>query len=215
MAISRLNYQRFTDSTDPAAISITVPSGTDAIVFVAGYYDSDGLVSVDIDGSLSFTIDFSQVSSGDADSAAIAHYLGTVSAGGHTLNVNWGSSRDYVGGLYVIYFSGVDSVGIRDTDNTQSASATLTFTTAVGDVVIVGGGTDVDPTVSNATKINYTLNSGMGAFIAELTADGTSEAIGVSSAANEGWGGIVLRMASGGGSSAVPVIMRSYRARRN
>jgi len=213
VAISRLNYQRFTDSTDPAALSITVPSGTDAVVFIAGYYDSDGLTSVDIDGTLTFTVDVSQ-SSGSNDSCAIAHYLGSVSAGAHTLNVNWASSRDYVGGLYVIYYSGVDSTGLRDSDST-SGGTSLTFTTEVGDVVIVGGGNDADPSFTNATEINYTFGGGMGAFIADMTADGTSETISITGASAIGWGGIVLRMASAGGASAVPVIMRSYRARRN
>jgi len=177
MAIDLLNYQRFTDATDPAALSVTIPSGTDCIVFAAAYYDSDGLTSVDLDGSSSFTIDFAYSGGGGRDCVSMAHLFVSGVSGSHTVNVNWASSRDYVGGLYVIYYSGVSSSGLRDSDSIAGAS--LTLTTMTGDRLVAVAALDGSATWTNCTEIDDTWGGSLQGTIADMTADGTSEVISI------------------------------------
>lgn len=180
MAIERLNYQRFTDATDPAALSVTIPSGTDCIVFAAAYYDSDGLTSVDLDGSSSFTINVAYGGGSGRDCVSLAHLFVSGVSGSHTINVNWASSRDYTGGLYVIYYSGVRSSGLRDSDSIDGNS--LTLTTVSGDRVVAVAALDMAATWTNCTEIDDTYGNGIYGTIADMTADGTSEVISVTDA---------------------------------
>jgi hypothetical protein len=195
VAISRLGFQEFNTATDPGALSCTVPSNTDCIVFAGAYYDSTpGLVSVDLDGSASFTVDVSLTGTG-GDQVGIAHLFQAVSAGAHTVNVNWNNALDYVGRLYVVYYSGVDSVGLRDSDG--GATNSLTLTTIAGDVVFAVAALDATPTWTNATVFDDTVGGGgIHGTVADMTADGVSETISVTEAST-GLGAIVLRPSSG------------------
>lgn len=201
MAIAQVGtVQKSSDRSDPFQWNVTIPDGTTCIVFAASYYDGTGddLASVDIGGSQVFTVAFNASGSTSFDMASMAVISrADLTTGAAQININWDSARDYVGQLYLLFLSGVDtSDPLRDSDSQQSLSPSLTFTTVSGDWVVCTACVDATIDWSNYTsELSEDVSPpGLYGSIMYLLADGVSETIGVT-AINTGWGGIVLKMA--------------------
>ncbi len=194
------SLQKSSSAADPLAWNVTIPAGANCVVFASGYYDgaNDDLVSVDIGGTQSFTVDFNASGSTGYDMASMAHIVrNDLSTGAVTINVDWDSTRDYVGQHYLLFLSGVQTGNPRDVKSQQSSSPSLSFTTEPDDWVVCIAALDMSPTWTNCTGLASDVVA-LYASIARLIADGSSETIAVT-AASTAWGGIVLIPAGAGG----------------
>lgn len=207
MAIARESFQErvLADSETVIAWSVTIPANTTAIVITAhaySFYSGNPLISANLNEAQNFTIDANIDPASDAG-VGIGHLFSPGSTGSQTINIVVGS-HGYDGYLYVIYYSGTATDGIRDSDAVGGTS--LTLTTQSGDMVVAAA-TDADNTSiswTNATEIDeYAAPAAYGIAIAQTAADGTSETVSTSGS-NVGLVAIVLK--AGGGASSTPSI---------
>jgi len=185
------------DSETEIAWTVTIPASTTAIVITShacAFWSGNPLVSADLNGTQNFTVDANIDPASDAG-VGIGHLFSPGSTGLQTINVTVGS-HGYEGYLYVIYYSGTATDGIRDSDAVGGTS--LTLTTQSGDMV-VSAATDADNTSiswTNATEIDeYAAPATYGIAIAQTAADGTSETVSTSGS-NVGLVAIVLKPAA-------------------
>jgi len=219
MAIERIGTylgHLMTSGQTTYAWSVTIPSDCTCIVIIGGgysVYSGEPLISADLNGTQSFFVDQSLDAANDSNVFA-GHLFSPSATGAQTINFTLGA-HGYDTYVYLLFYKGVATTGLRDSDEAQGTS--LTLTTQSGDFVVTVG-TDQDNnsiTWTNATEIyDYADSAGFSVAIAETVADGTTETVSISGS-NCAIAAIVLQPAAGGGASAVPVIMRSYRARRN
>lgn len=195
-SLTREGYQEYKhDSGETAyAWNVTIPSNTTCIVLtVGGYsvYSGNPLESANLNGTQNFTVDQNADNSGGV-SVGVAHLFSPGATGSQTINFTTGS-YGYDAYVYVIYYSGTATDGLRDSDGGVTNS--LTLTTVSGDAVVsvsVREESTIDFT--NATEIdeNY-LDYGATVGIAETSADGVSETVGTNGAV---LASIVLKPAS-------------------
>lgn len=197
--IKRESYQERALSSSETEIewSVTIPANTTAIVITVHCYvfwSGNPLVSADLNGTKNFTVD-ANIDPASEAGVGIGHLFSPGSTGSQTINIVVGS-HGYDGYLYVIYYSGTATDGIRDSDAVGGTS--LTLTTQSGDMVVAAA-TDADNTSiswTNATEIDeYAAPAAYGASIAQTAADGTSETVSTSGS-NVGLVAIVLKPAA-------------------
>lgn len=197
--IAREGYQEraLSDSETSFAWSVTIPANTSAIVITAhaySFYGGEPLVSANLNGTQNFTIDNSIDPASDAG-VGIGHLFSPASTGVQTVNIVVGA-HGYAGYLWIIYYSGTATDGLRDNDEIGGTS--LTLTTQAGDYV-VSAATDGDNTSiswTNATEIDeYAAPAAYGMAIAETVANGITEQISTSGS-NVGLVAIVLKPGS-------------------
>lgn len=194
--ITRESYAEYLlESGDTShAWTVTIPANTTAIVVAVGgygFYEGNPLVSANLNGSQNFTVDATLDDANDCG-VGIGHLFSPASTGSQTINITT-ASHGYGAYLYLIFYSGTATDGLRDSDSASSASVTLT--TAVGDMVVAVAFDDSDTSIdwTNATEIDeYAFTYSSGAAIAQLTADGTSETVGTA-AGNRAIAAIVLK----------------------
>jgi len=194
--ITRLGYQEreLADSETEIAWSVTIPANTTAIVVVSStyaFYSGNPLVSANLNGTQSFSVD-ANINPASTTGAGIGHLFSPSSTGNQTINLVVGA-HGYAGYLYVVYYGGTATDGLRDSDAIGGTS--LTLTTQSGDYV-VSAACDWDNTSiswTNATEIDeYAAPAAFGIAIAETEADGTSEQVSTSGT-NVGLVSIVLK----------------------
>lgn len=199
--ITRENYEErvLSDSETNFSWSVTIPSNTTAIVLVSasyGFYSGNPLVSayLDLETDQNFTVDANIDGTNDAG-IGIGHLFSPNATGAQSINVTVGA-HGYVGHLYIVYYSGTATDGLRDSDAVESTS--VTFTTVSGDKAVVCA-VDVDNTSiswTNATEFDETAApASYGIAIADMTADGVSETISTSGS-SVALAGIVLKPGS-------------------
>lgn len=202
MAIARESYQErvLSDSETEIAWSVTIPASTTAIVITShcyGFWSGNPLVSANLNGTQNFTVDANIDPASDAG-VGIGHLFSPGSTGSQTINIVVGS-HGYDGYLWIIYYSGTATDGIRDSDAIGGTS--LTLTTQSGDMVVAAA-TDADNTSiswTNATEIDeYAAPASYGMAIAQTAADGTSETVSTGGS-NVGLVAIVLKAAAAAG----------------
>jgi len=194
--ITRLGYQEreLADDESEIAWSVTIPANTTAIVVVSStyaFYSGNPLVSANLNGTQSFSVDVN-INPASTTGAGIGHLFSPSSTGNQTINLVVGA-HGYAGYLYVVYYGGTATDGLRDSDAIGGTS--LTLTTQSGDYV-VSAACDADNTSiswTNATEIDeYAAPAAFGIAIAETEADGTSEQVSTSGT-NVGLVSIVLK----------------------
>lgn len=194
--ITRESYEErvFSDSETTIAWTVTIPANTTAIVLTVlgyGFYSGNPLISANLNGTQNFTVD-ANIDPASDSGAGIGHLFSPGSTGSQTVNITVGG-HGYAGYLYIVYYSGTATDGIRDSDAIGGTS--LTLTTQSGDMV-VSAATDSDNTSiswTNATEIDeYAAPASYGIAIAETAADGTSETVSTSGT-NVGLVSIVLK----------------------
>ena len=198
--IARESYAEYLlpDSDSTYAWTVTIPANTTAIVVtVSGYdfYSGNPLVSANLNGSQNFTVDATLDDANDCG-VGIGHLFSPASTGSQTINITT-SAHGYNAYLYLIFYSGTATDGLRDSDSASNASVTLT--TAVGDMVVAVAFDDWDTSIdwTNATEIDeYAFYYSSGTAIAQLTADGTSETVGTAAGNNRAIAAIVLKPGS-------------------
>lgn len=194
--IARESFQGrvLSDSESSFAWTVNIPASTTAIVLTVqahGFYSGNPLVSANLNDSQNFTVD-ANIDPASEAGVGIGHLFSPSSTGSQTVNIVVGS-RGYVGYLWIIYYSGTATDGLRDSDAIGGTS--LTLTTVSGDMV-VSAATDADNTSiswTNATEIDeYAAPASYGTAIAQTVADGTSETVSTSGS-NVGLVSIVLK----------------------
>ena len=176
--------------------TVTIPASTTAIVITAhaaAYYSGNPLVSANLNGTQNFTVD-ANIDPASEAGVGIGHLFSPGSTGSQTINIVVGS-HGYDGYLYVIYYSGTATDGIRDSDAIGGTS--LTLTTQSGDMVVSAATLDnTSISWTNATEIDeYAAPAEYGIAIAQTAADGTSETVSMSGS-NVGLVAIVLKPAA-------------------
>lgn len=188
----------------PFSFSVTIPAETDIIViFDLGWeYNISGATL----GAQSFTIDHESTQGGSNDDVALLHLFSPSSTGAQNISVSYSTSHGDDSRVYAIYYSGVDTAGLRDSDVADGYS--LTLTTQSGDVCVVGAAADSSISWTNATELASGGATGVGdTSVAHLTADGTSETISCTNS-NSGIVGLVLIPATGGASAKPSILAR-------
>jgi hypothetical protein len=196
-------YQALTSGTTEYDISATIPAGTSAIVVAVSnysFYSGNPLVSAALDptgSNTAFTVDQNLDPASDLG-VGIGH-LFTTTTGAKTIRVTTGSFGADGGRIYLVYYSGTASDGLRDSD--VATSGAITLTTSAGDVVVTAAMTDDDTSItfSNATKFTsseFTTGAGNRGAIAYTTADGASETVSVSTSTVYSLASIVLKPGS-------------------
>lgn len=184
--ITREGYEEraLSDSETNFSWSVTIPSNTTAIVLVSasyGFYSGNPLVSayLDLESDQNFTVDANIDGTNEAG-VGIGHLFSPNATGAQSINVTVGA-HGYDGYLYIVYYSGTATDGLRDSDAVQATS--VGFTTVSGDKVVTCA-LDVDNTSitwTNATEFDeYAAPASYGIAIADMTADGVSETISTS-----------------------------------
>lgn len=175
------------------AWSVTIPANTTAIVMVAtGYgWTANPVTSANLNGTQSFTVDVNLYTNA-ARGVGVGHLFSPGATGAQTINVTIGA-HGYGVYVWLIFYSGTATDGLRDSDT--SATTSIALTTTSGDMVVACAIDEENTAISwtNATEIDeYAAPASYGNAIAQLTADGVSETVSTSGS-NVNMGAIVLK----------------------
>lgn len=186
----------------PASFSVTIPAGTDVIVLINAGWNFD-LSGASL-GAQNFTIDHESEQGGTNDDIAVAHLFSPSSTGAQTISVSYSSPNGYNSRIYAIYYSGVDTTGLRDSDIADGYS--LTLTTTSGDMVVSGAVADAEISWTNATEIASGDATSVGdTSVAQTSADGASEIVSCTNSATGICALVLIPESEGGGASPVPL----------
>lgn len=189
MAIERLGYDTVQVGwTTPYSFSVNIPATTNAIVlFITGYDFNASGASL---GAQSFILVNESTVGGSNDDVCLMYCMSPALTGAQTISISFSSAHGNNSRVYAVYYNGVDTSSIRDSDIVDGYS--LTFSTQSGDRVILGASADASLSWTNASEI-YSGAAGAvtDTSVADMTADSTSETISCTNS-NTGLSGIVL-----------------------
>jgi len=187
--ITRIGVEHHELIEFPYIFEATVPVGTTLMVlFDCGYSSGNNrMTAANMETIHDFIMDYTALASGAY--VSIGHlFIDAAHEGSQTINITK-AGMEYNSIIFGVYYSGVGSIG--DIDGTN-ASGSITLTTAVGNVVILGASGDDDPAWTNATQIDtHVTGSALYGETAQMTADGLTETIS-HNAATPAIAGIVL-----------------------